>query len=68
MYQLAATLVEKGDSSELSEKSEPQHYYFIYDYLKSNKLPNLEDAGMSHLLSFQDKINELLDSKDSSGQ
>lgn len=68
LYQLAATLVENEDSSELAEKSEPQLYYFISDYLKSDKLMNLEDEGMSHLLSFQDKINELLASKDSSGQ
>ena len=58
LYQLAATL-DNEDDAELSKLSEPGLFYHISDYIKSEKLQDLEDAGMSRLLHLQDTVNEM---------
>ncbi|KAI4876105.1 hypothetical protein NFI96_006460 [Prochilodus magdalenae] len=40
--------------------SEPELYDFIVDYLRSERLRNMEDEGMSELLTLNDMLTDLL--------
>ncbi|XP_036423626.1 uncharacterized protein LOC118806323 [Colossoma macropomum] len=63
---LAAALESEQTEEALnvSTLSEPELYYYITDYVKSEKLQSLEDEGMSCLLLLCDMISELIASND----
>lgn len=59
--QTIAHAIEDGESAvSLADASEPELYDFIVDYLRSERLRDLEDEGMSQLLILNDMLIELL--------
>lgn len=67
LHSLALSL-EVGRDREVPEvtgSNESEFFEFIVDYMRSDQLRNLEDEGLSCLLTIKDKIDELKSSKES---
>ena len=64
-----AIAVDDGEGQQdqdLSALSEPELFYFITDFVKSDQLKELEDEGLSRLLFLNDIIDRLLTGKNDS--
>lgn len=59
--QTVASAVDEGkDTEDLAVLSEPELFDIIVDYLKSEKLKDMEDEGMSQILHLDDMLDDML--------
>lgn len=59
LLRVASSIDDGGATSNIDDLSEPELYDLIVDYIRSEKLLDLEDGGMSHLL-LEDMLSDLL--------
>ncbi|KAK9528453.1 hypothetical protein VZT92_012612 [Zoarces viviparus] len=60
LLRVASSIDDGGATSNIDDLSEPELYDLIVHYIRSEKLLDLEDGGMSHLLLLEDMLSDLL--------
>lgn len=61
LLKVASSIDDGSAADRIDDLSEPELYDLIIDYIKSEKLANQEDEGMTQLLLLDDMVSDLVD-------